>query len=86
VSTGTGTNYGIDAIFEKFFRGGSFFMISGSLFNSTYVPYNGKRYNTQYSSKFMCSFTGGREWEFKNGSAQQLGLKILNNMVCLTPL
>ncbi len=87
VSEGTGTNYGVDAIFEKFFRGGTFFLISGSVFSSTYMPYNGKRYSSQYDSRVIGAVTGGKEWEFAKGTAIQIGMKALfNNGMPSTPV
>lgn len=76
VSKGKGNNYGLDLMVEKFFRRGAFFLFSTSLFKSTYQPLNGETYSTQYDSRFLGSFTIGKEWEFKNrNSSLQIGMR-----------
>lgn len=88
VSEGTGTNKGIDMSVEKFFDKGTFFILSGSLFNSTYEALDKtKTYNTQYNSRYSMTFISGKEWRFKNGNALEAGLKVLYNAgLPLTPL
>lgn len=88
VSEGTGTNKGVDISLEKFFNKGTFFILSGSIFNSTYEALDkSKTYNTQYNSRYSATFTGGREWRFKNGNALETSLKVLyNGGLPLTPL
>ena len=79
VSQGTATNYGLDVSVEKYFSQGAFFLISASIFESTYKPINGKTYSTRYNSNFAGTFMGGKEWIFKNNSVLQFGLKLLFN-------
>ena len=86
-SNGTATNYGLDISVEKYFSFGAFFIISGSIFNSTYVPFDGKTYNTRYNTNYAGTFMGGKEWSFENNSVFQFGLKILYNAGArVTPL
>ena len=73
---GTATNYGLDISIEKYFSFGAFFILSGSVFNSTYEPIDGKTYNTRYNTNYAGTFMGGKEWSFKNSSVFQFGLKI----------
>ncbi|MEL6924414.1 MAG: hypothetical protein AAFO94_10235, partial [Bacteroidota bacterium] len=88
VSEGTGTNRGIDISIEQFFDKGTFFILSGSIFNSTYEALDDSRsFNTQYNSRYTGTFIGGKEWRFKNGNALETGLKLLFNAgLPLTPL
>ena len=79
VSQGTGKNYGLDVLFEKYFRKNLFFLFSASLFNSKGTPLNGKTYNTQYNSHFSSSFTIGKEWNLSPTSTLQVGGKTLYN-------
>ena len=78
-SKGTGQNYGVDISLEKIFNKGAFFILSTSLFNSTYQPLNGQTYNTQYNTHYAINFMGGKEWRTKHNSVWQAGLKILYN-------
>ena len=78
-SKGTGQNYGIDVSLEKIFNQGAFFVLSTSLFNSTYQPLNGQTYNTQYNTRYSLNFMGGKEWRTKHDGVWQGGIKILFN-------
>jgi hypothetical protein len=80
VSGGTGRNMGIDLSIEKFFKSGTFFILSGSLFDSKYSPLDQSReFNTNYNSGTAATFIGGREWKIKEKGTLQLGLKMLYN-------
>ena len=87
VSDGKGQNVGLDVALEKIFQKGTFFILSTSLFNSTYQPLNGKTYSTQYNSKFSAAFIGGKEWQAGSKGIFQLGGKIIfNGGQPITPL
>ena len=59
-------NYGIDISFEKFFSNNYYFLISGSLFESTYQGYDGKRRNTAFNGEFALNVLAGYKWSFTN--------------------
>jgi hypothetical protein len=87
ISEGTATNIGLDISIEKYFSGGAFFLVSASIFDSTYEPIDGKTYNTRYNSNISGTFMGGKEWSFENNSVLQFGLKLLfNGGARITPL
>ena len=77
VSEGTGTNYGLDITFEQFFSEGTFFIIAGSVFNSTYEPLNGETYDTRFNSGLAASFMGGKEWPVGERAILQTGLRLI---------
>ncbi|MGK0366080.1 MAG: hypothetical protein ACI85O_003151 [Saprospiraceae bacterium] len=80
VSEGTGRNIGIDMSVEKFFQSGTFFILSGSIFDSKYSPLDDSReFNTNYNSGTAATFIGGKEWQVKEKGTLQLGLKVLYN-------
>lgn len=60
---GEGRNYGVELLLEKFFSNGSYFMATGSLFESLYTPADGKEYNTRYNGNFLMNFLGGKEFK-----------------------
>lgn len=87
LSEGEGKNIGVDVSFEKAFKNQSFFLLSGSVFNSTYSDLSGTFYNTRYNSNYAATFMGGKEFSFKNNATLQTGLKLLYNAGSrITPL
>lgn len=62
VSKGKGRNYGIELTLEKFFSKGSYFIFSGSLYDSRYEALDGVWRNTRYNGQYSTTFTGGKEF------------------------
>lgn len=79
VSKGKGTNIGVDITVEKFFTKGFFMITSFSIFNSTFQPLNGVKYNTIFNSKSSGSWTEAKEWNLRNNKVFQLGWKMIYN-------
>ncbi|MFT5384007.1 MAG: hypothetical protein ACI81W_001407, partial [Saprospiraceae bacterium] len=77
VSEGKGQNVGVDISLEKAFKNQTFFLLSGSVFNSTYSDQSGEFYDTRYNSNYTATFMGGKEFSFKNNGTLQTGLKLL---------
>lgn len=61
-SGGKGRNYGLELTLEKFFSKGSYFLLSGSLYNSNYKTLDGIWRNTRFNGKYATTFTGGKEF------------------------
>ena len=61
LSEGEGRNYGMELTVEKFFSKGSYFLLSGSLFNSNYKTNDDIWRNTRFNGKYILTFTGGKE-------------------------
>jgi hypothetical protein len=86
-NAGEGQNIGLDLSVEKSFAGGTFFLLGGSVSQSRYTDAAGRAHPTAFDSGLAGTFMGGKEWEFKNASVLQLGLKLLyNGGQRLTPL
>lgn len=80
VSEGTGRNYGVDISLEKAFREGTFFIASGSIFESQFQTLNDDTWkDTRYNTGWSFTFMGGKEWALRNNGVLQLGLRILSN-------
>jgi len=80
VSDGTGRNIGLDLFVEKHFDRGTFFVVSTSVFSSTFqIPEDNTRYNTQYNSRFSFTFTGGKTWNLNKNTFLESGLRLLFN-------
>ncbi|MDO1448533.1 TonB-dependent receptor [Rhodocytophaga aerolata] len=65
-NAGTGENYGIELTLEKFFNNHYFFMLTGSLFESTYKGSDGVKRNTDFNGNFALNLLGGTEYTVKN--------------------
>jgi hypothetical protein len=84
---GKGTNTGLDIALEKSFRQGFFFLLTGSVFNSTYRFAGTRDFNTQFNANYSGALTMAREWSFSQGGIWQVGVKNLwMNGLPTTPL
>ncbi|MCB9081925.1 MAG: carboxypeptidase-like regulatory domain-containing protein [Lewinellaceae bacterium] len=80
VSEGTGRNLGVDLTLEKFFHQGTFFVLSTSVFSSTFqVPGKDGRFSTQYDGRFSLSFTSGKTWTLNEKTFLEGGFRLLFN-------
>lgn len=77
VSKGKGFNRGVDITLERFFNRGIFMILSGSIFNSEYEALNGKRYSTQFNSRYAGTGMGGYELDLGEGNSLQFGAKVI---------
>ncbi|NQV53946.1 MAG: TonB-dependent receptor [Flavobacteriales bacterium] len=62
VNKGTGSNYGIELTVERYFQDQFFFMLTSSLFNSTYVGGDGVERNTAHNNNYIHNLQFGKEW------------------------
>lgn len=65
VSEGKGQNYGLDLTVQRSFNKNYYYLLSGSIYNSTYKPLDGKTYNTKYNGNYTMNLLAGKEFEFK---------------------
>lgn len=63
VNKGTGKNYGIEFTLERFFADNYYYLINGSLYNSTYKSLEGKERNTQYNGNYLVNVLVGKEYK-----------------------
>lgn len=61
VNEGTGSNYGMEITLEKFFSQGFYGLITGSLYNSTYVGSDGIERSTAFNNRFVANALAGKE-------------------------
>ncbi len=76
VNKGTGENYGLELTLEKFFDKSFFFMLTGSLFNSTYVGSDGITRNTDFNGIYAANLLVGKEFRITEKSRLSTGMKI----------
>jgi hypothetical protein len=74
---GTGRNYGLEATFQKLLTNQYYFLISGSLYRSTYVGSDYVRRSSRFNGNHTFSFTGGKEFKSGEQSTWGLNAKIL---------
>lgn len=61
VNKGSGRNYGVEMTFEKFFSRNYFFLITASLFESTFKGYDGVERPSAFNSNVLLNIVGGYE-------------------------
>lgn len=74
VAKGTGTNKGIDLTIERFFSNRYYFMLSGSLFESTYSTLEGKVYSTRFNGNYQANLLGGKEFSISKKGNKTFGI------------
>ena len=63
VNEGTGKNYGIELTLERFLANNYYFLVNGSLYNSTYKSLEGVERNTQYNGNYLFNILMGKEFQ-----------------------
>lgn len=63
VNEGTGKNFGIELTLERFLDNNYYFLINGSLYNSTYKSLEGRERNTQYNGNYLVNILMGKEFQ-----------------------
>lgn len=61
VNEGTGKNYGVELTVERFFSKNYYFMVNGSVFNSSYKSLEGVERNTMYNNNYLVNILLGKE-------------------------
>lgn len=72
---GLGRNYGIELTLEKFLSRGYYFLITTSLYSSTYRGSDDIWRNTRFNGKYILNALGGYEWTFNQESSLLFDLK-----------
>jgi len=73
-NTGHGRNLGLDITFERYFTKSSYFMVTGSLYDSRYKPNDGTTYNTTFNGNYIFNALTGKEWTFGKKKNKTLGI------------
>jgi hypothetical protein len=77
VNKGTGRNYGVELTLERFLHNNYYFLITTSLFSSTYRGFDNMERSTAFNGNFVLNAIGGYELVFPNRKdiAFNFGLK-----------
>ena len=71
---GEGKNYGLDLTLEYPLKNGFYTLLTGSIYDSQYLAYDGVWRNTAWNGSYMSSLLAGKE--FKLGAKSSVGLDI----------
>ncbi len=74
-SDGTGENYGLELTLERFLNKNFYFLITTSIYQSTYKGFDKVRRNTAFNGNFAINILGGYEIPFKTNNAISIGLR-----------
>ena len=80
VNKGKGRNMGAEITFEQFLNKGFYFLLSTSVYNSTYKTQDNVWRNTRYNGNYNMAFTSGKEWtlsEKRKGRVIGINIKAL---------
>ncbi len=76
-NAGTGRNYGVEVSYQKYLTDSYYLLVSGSLYNSTYVGGDGIRRSTRYNGNHTFSFTGGKEFKTQKNGLWGINTRVL---------
>ncbi len=71
VNEGTGENYGIELTLEKFFSRSYFFLLTATLFNSSYQTLSKVDFHTRYDAGYNLNLVAGKEFALGNSKKQK---------------
>jgi outer membrane receptor protein involved in Fe transport len=74
VNGGTARNYGAEITIEHFLDHGFYFLITGSLINSTYKGSDGIERNTAFNTGYVANILAGKEYSLRGN--RKLGVNI----------
>ena len=73
-NTGKGKNYGIDITIEKYISKGYYYLLTGSLFRSTYKGGDNVWRDTRFNRNYVLNFLVGKEWQIGQSKQNTLSL------------
>jgi len=81
IDNGKAQNIGLELTFEKFFSNQYYFLITTSIFDSTYKASNNKWFNSRYNYNYAFNLVGGKEFTTGKNKNNTLGInaKLLTN-------
>jgi hypothetical protein len=77
VNKGTGENYGVEFTLEKFLSKNYYFLVTTSLFSSTYKQIDGVRRNTAYNGNYIVNALAGYEVPLKKNRSLDFNFKVV---------
>jgi len=81
VNKGTGRNYGAEMTLERSFQKDYYFMITGSLYQSSYTALDGIERDSRYDAGYAANILFGKEFKFGNQKNNTIGLNIKSSYI-----
>ena len=78
-NNGSGRNVGVDFTFEQFMNKGVYYLLTGSLFNSTYTAADGVERNTRFNKNHVFNALLGKEWRTGKSKNNRINANIRLN-------
>jgi len=72
---GTGQNYGIELTLERFLSNNYYFLITSSLYQSSYRGFDKINRNTKYNGNYSLNVLGGYEWKIGKNNLLSANVK-----------
>ncbi len=76
VNKGQGKNYGLELTLERFFNEGFYYLLTGSLYQSTYQASDKVWRNTAFNGNFVLNGLAGKEWKMGKSKNNTLALNL----------
>ncbi|PZX14387.1 outer membrane receptor protein involved in Fe transport [Breznakibacter xylanolyticus] len=76
VNRGTGNNYGLELTLEHFLNHGYYYLVTASLFESTYRGSDAVTRNTAFNGNYVVNLLGGKEFKLSPTQALSLDVKV----------
>lgn len=76
VNKGRGRNYGVDVTFEKYMTKGLYYMVTASVFNSTYSGGDGVWHDTKFNRNYVLNGLIGKEWMMGHNNQDALSINL----------
>jgi len=76
VNKGTGRNYGVELTLEKFFQKHFYFLVTASLYDSKYTPFDKIERRTRFAGNYAFNALFGYEWKTGKRSLFSVNTKL----------
>lgn len=76
INKGSGKNYGIDVTLEKFYDNNFYYLLTFSLYNSTYKGYDGVSRNTKFNGNYAINTLAGYSWQIRKNNSLSVNAKV----------
>jgi hypothetical protein len=76
INEGTGENYGVELTIERFFSKGYYGLITGSRYESKYIPSDGIKRNTAFNGRYVYNILIGKEFKVGKEKRNAIALDI----------
>ncbi|MCO6493449.1 MAG: TonB-dependent receptor [Phaeodactylibacter sp.] len=70
---GTGANYGLEITWQRLFTRGFFYLVNGTLYESTYKGSDGIERDTRFNGNYIFNATLGKEWAKQKKEGRLVG-------------